>query len=223
MKKGTVVLFLLLLIAPSIYAIEGDYDDTVVFCPSTIQEKAHSCGYIPLGPEVSCTHTPIYGSPFTSDCVCPNDYSDGLNSPDCYPGKSGYDYDCTYDFEICNDGIDNDGIDGIDCFDPKCAGQLNGMGETCCRNAVADCLSYNFDFGCDISDYGPVCDSLCADSPSNKYDTNDCDTGLGVPELCWTDCVDKGFSPYCIKRGCYDECDTITRDEGSPGSGDPEC
>ena len=90
--------------------------------------------------------------------------------------------------EDCEDGLDNDQDDLIDCIDPDCLGK--------CPELCGDSLDNDGDaqIDCQDPDCDGLCDEQCADGRDNDFD--------GLVDCADTDCK----APYCPER-CDDGVD----------------
>ena len=132
--------------------------------------------------------------------------------------------------EVCDDGLDNDFDELVDCIDPDCIGS--------CPELCADEIDNDGDGAVDCydEDCDGVCDETCDDGRDNDGDGNtDCeDTECFndmCPENCGVDGTGDGYDndgdgltdcgdPDCAADTCQEVCDDLVDNDGD---GDMDC
>ncbi|MBI2560020.1 MAG: hypothetical protein HYW14_02675 [Planctomycetes bacterium] len=164
------------------------------------------------------------GTNITS-CARPNGYKvqEELTaiSGDCNDSNASIHPNAT---EVCNDGVDNDCDELIDCNDPDCRHPencTNGVDDDC-DNLVdcndPDCQIDKDNDGC----FAPPCGNDCDDNNSRRCPnfTENCSDGVDNDCDSLIDCLDDDCPP-CPEEICYDGVDNDG--DGLVDCSDPDC
>lgn len=137
--------------------------------------------------------------------------------------------------ELCNDAVDNDCKDGIDCADPSCAAMSCGAGATCSgqachenlcsdgidgdRDGLTDCADPDCDMVACGTGTGARCTaSACVEQTCTDNVDND---GDGMKDCADLDCagVACGVGGMCTAGTCREPVETVCND-GLDGDND---